>query len=605
MRRLLLALVLSSLPAGGALASVAFPEIYPTDRCVAAKLEASASACRALFDAEAFAEILPAAGPIEARREAARTALAAAFEHAEAGSEAAGVDCRQTTATAAEVFEALSDGASGIGAQVRSATSGARYLKRIRAFGGIRAAGIGCSLFVAAEADHLLRRQTDRARTRLERDQARAGAWLEALLRWSALDREGASEVGESVEGLADRTILAHIVSPNVSQDFVMIDPDDEVPYLGKTLEPICSRGTPWVHFVRRGTVNKLLVYYQGGGACWDYLTCEAVKSFKQTAGASDNPGNATTGFADLSNPENPFRDWSLVFVPYCTGDIHWGDAAVSHEFVPLPGNPDPNLPPVTIQHRGFVNAQVAEKFAREHFVDPEEVFVTGSSAGSYGAILNGVHLKERVYPSSQFSILGDAGNGVVPQDFLENQISKWNIEANLPSWIPELDKPVTELDASKLWAEAAKAYPLDRFANYSTAFDGGSGGQAGFFKIMNHPENFLTWLDWWTDSCEWNEGMRSQVLGAYDGAPTNYRYYIGSGSRHTMWGNNKVYTDTTGGVPTIVGWVNAMRDGSADWVNVETTDPGLLLPGDPRPNPASPPYTAEGRIVCEEPGDE
>jgi hypothetical protein len=25
-----------------------------------------------------------------------------------------------------------------------------------------------------------------------------------------------------------------------------------------------------------------------------------------------------------------------------------------------------------------------------------------------------------------------------------------------------------------------------------------------------------------------------------------NYRYYIGTGSRHTMWDSNKVYTDTT-----------------------------------------------------------
>ena len=33
------------------------------------------------------------------------------------------------------------------------------------------------------------------------------------------------------------------------------------------------------------------------------------------------------------------------------------------------------------------MNAQVVEKWAREHFVTPEQVFVTGSSAGAYGAI--------------------------------------------------------------------------------------------------------------------------------------------------------------------------------------------------------------------------
>jgi hypothetical protein len=93
---------------------------------------------------------------------------------------------------------------------------------------------------------------------------------------------------------------------------------------------------------------------------------------------------------------------------------------------------------------------------------------------------------------------------------------------------------------------------------------------------------------------------MRAQTSGAFAQAPANYRYYIGSGSRHTMWGHNKIYTDTTGGVPTVVSWVNAMLAGAPDWVNVETSDPGLLLSGDPRPNPVDPPYTAEGRIVCE-----
>jgi hypothetical protein len=87
--------------------------------------------------------------------------------------------------------------------------------------------------------------------------------------------------------------------------------------------------------------------------------------------------------------------------------------------------------------------------------------------------------------------------------------------------------------------------------------------------------------------------------------APENYRYYIGVGSRHTMWGSNKVYTDTTGGVPTIANWLEAMLAGTPDWTNVECTDCGQLLPGDPRPSPAAPPYvldplTNEQSIVCE-----
>ena len=57
------------------------------------------------------------------------------------------------------------------------------------------------------------------------------------------------------------------------------------------------------------------------------------------------------------------------------------------------------------------VNAQVAEKWAREHFVFPEQVFVTGSSAGAYGAVVNSLPLQEFAWPSSDFAVLGDAGS--------------------------------------------------------------------------------------------------------------------------------------------------------------------------------------------------
>jgi len=64
-----------------------------------------------------------------------------------------------------------------------------------------------------------------------------------------------------------DQVVYATTVSPAVDdQGFTGDHPRGEVEYLGKKLSPICSRGTPYVFFAKRGTVNKLVVYYQGGG---------------------------------------------------------------------------------------------------------------------------------------------------------------------------------------------------------------------------------------------------------------------------------------------------------------------------------------------------
>lgn len=555
--------------------------LYPTDACVAAKLDAAAAYCSKSVYTAAFGS-----NPLIAT---ARQQLLDAWAGAEASSDAAGVSCSETTATAQEMLDAIDAGAAALVSEIADGTEGGRVCESRRQ----QAAAQACSIFLAQEAAHMRTRSSDRTRTKLEAAKAQLAPKL--ATRWPKDDATACAgspssdEVVALAEELVDDVLYASYVSPRVSTDWTMITPDAEIPYEGKTLDPICSRGTPWVFFVKRGTVNKTLMYYQGGGACWSHTTC-TFPTHKVSAGPGDNPANSSSGFADLDNPENPFKDWNAVFVPYCTGDVHWGDEVVEHRQGGLR---------VTIHHKGFVNAQVAEKWAREHFANPEQVFVTGSSAGAYGAIMNSLPLQEKVWPSSDFAVLGDAGNGVITDDFLQNDLSKWGIEKNLPSWIPGLDVPITELDASRLWSIPANFYPHNRYANYTSAYDGGQGGQTGFYNIMLNLSNPFAWLNWWPPSCEWNAIMRDYSLASAAAAP-NYRYYIGSGSRHTMWGNNKVYDDTTGNVPPIVDWIQAMLDGTPDWVNVETDDPGLLLPGDPRPVPPEYPYTEDGRIVCE-----
>ena len=566
--------------------------LYPTDTCVANKLRASADYCWEAVQAFGRGDPSQTADDQLLR---ARARLESNWAKAEAKSLAAGVACDETTATSSEMISTLDAGASVIGtaiARSEAATDAAEQKCEARR---TTAASQACHLLLWADAKHLLSRNTDRDRSQLESTRTRLDTQLAMLWNTGPANGCGGTLTGaEAVAAVGDAVESARgslLVSPRVSSEWTMVTPDGEVPYQGKTLEPTCSGGTPWVFFVKRGSVNKTLMYYQGGGACWDYVSCR-LPTHKTTTGPNDNPSRATTGFANFSNPDNPFRDWNAVFVPYCTGDVHWGDATVEYTL---------GRQSVTIQHKGYVNAQVAEKWAREHFVNPDAVFVTGSSAGSYGAIVNSLPLQENVWPSSHFDVLGDAGNGVITQRFLENDIARWGVEQNLPDWIPALNRPLVELTAADLWTASSLYYPRNRFANYSSAFDGGQGGQTGFYNTMLNPGNPIAWVSWWVPSCEWNAQMRALVQDSASQAP-NYRYYIGSGSRHTMWGNNKVYTDTTGGVPTIVSWIRAMLGGTVDWTNVETTDPGLLLPGDPRPNPSAlPPYTDDGRVVCED----
>ncbi len=585
------------------------------EQCAASKLRAAAEACEGLVGAYALPDrSWFGHSPREARIERALADLSDAYAAADAIAIETGAVCSDSTGGAGETADAIASAAEALASAIQSGDDepGWGFFGFFRAWIAklhqkyqLFATAQLCGNLVDAEARHLLNRDEDRLREGLAEKQDRAfhrfdRFWALLALIFHSDSGPDPNAIADDVDALTGDVVLAVAVSPLISPEWVRVDPEAVVSYEGRDLEPTCWDGEPWSFFVKGGSVNKLVMYYQGGGACWSGITCGGLPSlgigptFKQTVGGS--PAGFSSGFADLDNPENPFRDWNQVFVPYCTGDVHWGDAVVEYETA--------ESGPLTVRHKGFVNSQVAEKFAREHFVHPEDVFVTGSSAGAYGAIVNSLYLQERAYPSAQFTVVGDAGNGVITPDFLVDDLSNWGIQNNLPPWMPGLNVPFEELEAADLYIEAAKTYPGNRFATYTTAYDGGQGGQTGFLNIMRTGENVIFWIRWWDASCDWNTEMLALNERAADEAPDNFRYYVGTGSAHTAWGRPKVYDDTTGGVPTLRDWLSEMLVGGPGWTNVVAEDFGVLLDGDPRANPAFgnvEPFDLEaGRIVCD-----
>src|SRR5215468_673643 len=107
---------------------------------------------------------------------------------------------------------------------------------------------------------------------------------------------------------------------PEIQQadsSFTTISPIGTIEYLGREYTPICADGSPYHFFIKRGSVNKLLMYYESGGACWEPLTCSFPDSCYKNVDPNgpNSPNSLHTGFFDLTNPENPFRDWNIVFV--------------------------------------------------------------------------------------------------------------------------------------------------------------------------------------------------------------------------------------------------------------------------------------------------
>ena len=77
--------------------------------------------------------------------------------------------------------------------------------------------------------------------------------------------------------------------------------------------------------YIKYGTGSGVGIYLDGGGACFNAETCAVASS-------GNHPGAPGTG-GEFSNSDvrNPFKDYSWVHVPYCTGDVHLG--LINHKF--------------------------------------------------------------------------------------------------------------------------------------------------------------------------------------------------------------------------------------------------------------------------------
>jgi len=166
----------------------------------------------------------------------------------------------------------------------------------------------------------------------------------------------------------------------------------------------ICRDGSPTGLYIHKGTADKLLIFLEGGGACSSGPFCgfnpasvnsvlagtgeTVLGSAAGTGAGRQQPGVYTdathmgmpAGIFDFSKADNPFKDWSQVYIPYCTGDVFFG----THKDASVPGSSD------TYQFVGYNDMKLFIGRLVPTFKDKvSRVVLTGSSAGGFGAALN------------------------------------------------------------------------------------------------------------------------------------------------------------------------------------------------------------------------
>jgi len=307
--------------------------------------------------------------------------------------------------------------------------------------------------------------------------------------------------------------------------------------------DALCGRGEDYAFFVHHGNSTKVLIDFIGGGACWNAENCsvddatfvDSVNHLRR-----ETQQGKMRGFYDKSNESNPFKDWTHILVPYCTGDIHWGANDVTYQ-------PD-NGPSFKIHHRGGINAKAVLDWVETHAqAEAQQVMVTGCSAGSYGSIYWTPQIR-RIFPGAQIAQLGDSGAGITTKEFTDTTIDSWRAATMAPTWIPGLDPRRVDwktLRIEDIYQRIGAYYPEVTLTQFNTASDT---TQAWFFSQMGGEEG------------EWGGRMRRSVQ-AISGTTPNFRYYLGAGIEHCIIPNDSFYATVNSDV-SFSAWFKAVAAG-------------------------------------------
>jgi hypothetical protein len=254
--------------------------------------------------------------------------------------------------------------------------------------------------------------------------------------------------------------------------------------------------------------------------------------------------------YLDRSNPDNPFKDFSMIYVPYCTGDLHAGDRA------------DVTVDEEVRQFHGFRNMTAFLDRIVPTFPDAERVIITGISAGGFGAALNYDHVATAFGDQVKTTLIDDSGppmaDPFVPQCLQEHLYETWGFENTLPADCEGCSGAFVEPYVEYLLAK----YPERSMALISSDADETISTLLGFGldDCVNLQTTPLPY-----DPAEYRAGLEDLRDGA--GAAGRFRLYMLASTEH-VWLDNEIGTVSVEGVALEDWLADAVAEDSA-WASV------------------------------------
>jgi hypothetical protein len=272
----------------------------------------------------------------------------------------------------------------------------------------------------------------------------------------------------------------------------------------------ICGNGSQYRFYVYDSpTSNNLLLHFEGGGACWDYPSCSGQAGILGAAHPNGIPNDYIHEFqpqyvsplvngADPGIPGRPKKDiatkgFDVVYMPYCTGDVHVGNNVVTYT------DPAGVNPPITWRHVGYNNTRLALDYLATRFPNVGKLLVTGFSAGGTATQAAYYKARRKLNPTVRGYLLNDSGpifpapNATYKSRPLHDLIK---VQWALSTLYSELPATFDPNDFGSITGMLAGEFPNDRLAytGYSSDYNYSRFSYERFYPNMTQ----ATILSYW-----------------------------------------------------------------------------------------------------------
>jgi Pectinacetylesterase len=295
-----------------------------------------------------------------------------------------------------------------------------------------------------------------------------------------------------------------------------------------------CSDGSEFSFWVRKANPKKVVFYLQDGGACFSAETCAPGQDLYNTSIGPDASPTGQGGIFDFADERNPFADYSVLFVPYCTADAHIGKTTRKY------------APDITVYHAGYVNATAALDHLAATYPGAAEVVVVGESAGSIASPLYAGLVSDRL-PDARITVLAHGSGSYPDVPRFNDIIAAWGFGNAIPAWRENADLTAEELSFPGLFIQSGRHDPEIVFARIDYAYDQ---TQKSWYLRGGVPAGGLLSLI---------DANEAQI----EGAGVNLVTYVAPGEEHVVLTDGPLYTEEVNGVK-LVDWVTRLVAGEA-----------------------------------------